>query len=106
MAIRYLRKFAEFVRKLYILNKHFLYVFAIIINCKRADQNASNSVIIDTVSNETLTGRVHMTNPKITPCLWVETTEAKAVADYYLSTFKDGKIKEHHQYENPAEADG
>ena len=43
---------------------------------------------------------------KITPCLWVETTDAKAVADYYLSIFKDGRLKEHRQYKNPAEAGG
>jgi predicted 3-demethylubiquinone-9 3-methyltransferase (glyoxalase superfamily) len=41
---------------------------------------------------------------KITPCLWVQTTDAKAVADYYLSIFKDSKLKEHHQYKNPPEA--
>lgn len=43
---------------------------------------------------------------KITPCLWVETKDAKAVADYYLSIFKDGKLKEHHHYKNPPEAGG
>ena len=46
------------------------------------------------------------TNQKITPCLWVETTDAKAVADYYLSIFKDGVLKEYHQYTNPPEAGG
>lgn len=34
---------------------------------------------------------------KITPSLWVE-KDAKAVADYYLSIFKDGKLKEFHQF--------
>lgn len=43
---------------------------------------------------------------KITPSLWVETKDAKAVVDYYLSIFKDGKLKEHRQYENPPEAGG
>lgn len=43
---------------------------------------------------------------KITPSLWVETTDAKAVADYYLSIFKDGQLKEHHKYKNPPEAGG
>lgn len=43
---------------------------------------------------------------KITPCLWAETTDAKAVADYYLSIFKDGHLKEHHKYKNPPEAGG
>lgn len=45
-------------------------------------------------------------NQKITPCLWVETKDAKAVADYYLSIFKDGNLKEHRAYKNPAEAGG
>jgi predicted 3-demethylubiquinone-9 3-methyltransferase (glyoxalase superfamily) len=43
---------------------------------------------------------------KITPSLWVETKDAKAVADYYLSIFKDSKIKEHRKYKNPPEAGG
>ncbi len=42
-------------------------------------------------------------NQKITPCLWVE-KDAKAVAEYYLSIFKDGKLKEYHQYQNPPES--
>ncbi|MBK7790959.1 MAG: VOC family protein [Saprospiraceae bacterium] len=41
---------------------------------------------------------------KITPSLWVETKDAKAVADYYLSIFKDGKLKDHRKYKNPPEA--
>lgn len=40
---------------------------------------------------------------KITPCLWVD-KDAKAVIDYYLSIFKDGKMKEYRQYKNPPEA--
>jgi predicted 3-demethylubiquinone-9 3-methyltransferase (glyoxalase superfamily) len=47
-----------------------------------------------------------MSNQKITPCLWAETTDAKAVADYYMSIFKDGKLKEHHSYTNPPEMGG
>lgn len=47
-----------------------------------------------------------MTTQKITPCLWVETSDAKAVADYYLSIFKDGKLKEHHRFQNPPEVGG
>jgi len=47
-----------------------------------------------------------MITQKITPSLWVETTDAKAVADYYLYIFKDGKLKEHHKYTNPSEAGG
>ena len=48
----------------------------------------------------------NMISQKITPSIWVETTDAKAVADYYLSIFKDGKLKEHHKYTNPPEAGG
>lgn len=42
-----------------------------------------------------------MTNTiqKITPCLWVE-KDAKAVADYYLSIFKDGKLKDFRRYDS------
>lgn len=39
---------------------------------------------------------------KITPSLWVE-KDAKAVADYYLSIFKDGKLKDFHRF-NAAES--
>ena len=34
---------------------------------------------------------------KITPCLWVE-KDAKAVADYYLFVFKDGKLKDYQRF--------
>ena len=47
-----------------------------------------------------------MISQKITPSIWVETTDAKAVADYYLSIFKDGKLKDHRKYKNPPEAGG
>ena len=40
------------------------------------------------------------TNQKIAPCLWVE-KDAKAVADYYLSIFKGGKLKDYRKFENP-----
>ncbi|MBK7428980.1 MAG: VOC family protein [Saprospiraceae bacterium] len=43
-----------------------------------------------------------MITQKITPCLWVD-KDAKAVVDYYLSIFKDGKMKEFRQYLNPPE---
>lgn len=42
---------------------------------------------------------------KITPCLWVE-KDAKVVSEYYLSIFKDGKLKEYHQFTNPPEMGG
>ncbi len=43
---------------------------------------------------------------KITPCLWVE-SDAKAVAQYYLSIFKDGKLKDYRLFKNmPKNGDG
>lgn len=38
---------------------------------------------------------------KITPSLWIE-KDAKAVADYYLSIFKEGKLKDFRRF-NAAE---
>ncbi|MFT3910971.1 MAG: VOC family protein [Ferruginibacter sp.] len=38
-------------------------------------------------------------NQKITPCLWVE-KDAKAVAEYYLSIFKGGKLKDFRKFSN------
>ncbi|MBS1543217.1 MAG: VOC family protein, partial [Bacteroidetes bacterium] len=46
-----------------------------------------------------------MNNQKITPCLWVE-KDAKAVAKYYLSIFKDGRLKDYRLFENTPNADG
>ena len=46
-----------------------------------------------------------MNNQKITPCLWVE-KDAKIVAEYYLSIFKDGKLKDYQLFENMPGADG
>lgn len=42
---------------------------------------------------------------KITPCLWVE-HDAKAVAEYYLSIFKDGRLKDYRKFKNPPEFGG
>lgn len=44
-----------------------------------------------------------MKTGKITPSLWVD-ADAQAVCDYYLSIFKDGRMKEIHRYKNPPEA--
>lgn len=90
-------------------NGHKLFVALIIVSamgCGNSQQNTSNHSEIDTTANQTLTNKSDMIKQKITPCLWVETTDAKAVADYYLSIFKDGNLKEHRQYKNPPEAGG
>lgn len=84
-------------------------VALIIVNamgCENSQQNTHNKSKIDTTANQTLTNKTDMIKQKITPCLWVETKDAKAVADYYLSIFKDGNLKEHRKYKNPPEAGG
>jgi predicted 3-demethylubiquinone-9 3-methyltransferase (glyoxalase superfamily) len=40
-----------------------------------------------------------MSTQKITPYLWVE-KDAKGVADYYLSIFKDGKLKDFRTFDS------
>jgi predicted 3-demethylubiquinone-9 3-methyltransferase (glyoxalase superfamily) len=69
-------------------------------------KNSNNYNTFDTEAKQSNTNKADMIKQKITPCLWAETTDAKAVANYYLSIFKDGKIKEHHKYKNPPEAGG
>jgi predicted 3-demethylubiquinone-9 3-methyltransferase (glyoxalase superfamily) len=84
-------------------------VVLIIVNamgCGNSQKNSNNNSKIDTAANQTVTNKTDMIKQKITPSIWVETTDAKAVADYYLSIFKDGKLKEHHKYKNPPEAGG
>lgn len=63
-----------------------------VVGCGNSEQNAKTTNQVP-AKNKTIA-------QKITPCLWVE-KDAKAVADYYLSIFKDGKLKEFHQYKNP-----
>jgi predicted 3-demethylubiquinone-9 3-methyltransferase (glyoxalase superfamily) len=79
---------------------------ASLIGCGDAQQNAQKNKNSDATPNDTLTKNTTMISQKISPCLWVETKDAKAVADYYLSIFKDGKLKEHRKYKNPPEAGG
>jgi len=65
--------------------------------------NSPNNSKIDTTPNQTVTKKTAMSIQKITPCLWVD-KDAKAVVNYYLSIFKDGKLKEYNKYDNPPEA--
>jgi predicted 3-demethylubiquinone-9 3-methyltransferase (glyoxalase superfamily) len=81
-------------------------IIAILMGCENSQQNSHKNSKNDTASNQTLVKKTDMITQKITPCLWVETKDAKAVADYYLSIFKDGNLKEHRKYKNPPEAGG
>lgn len=83
-------------------------VIGLATSCSNSNQsNDADKAIFQTiVTTDTNKTNKNMNTQKITPCLWVETTDAKAVVDYYLSIFKDGKMKELHQYKNPPEAGG
>lgn len=74
--------------------------------CGNSQQKADNPTQTDTTSRQTATKQPEAVLQKITPTLWVETKDAKEVVDYYLSVFKNGKLKEHRKYKNPPEAGG
>ena len=93
------------------MNKLLLFgtiVIGLTTSCSNSNQSNNNdkSVNQTVTTNDTTITTKNMITQKITPSIWVETTDAKAVADYYLSIFKDGKLKEHHKYQNPPEAGG
>ncbi len=74
-----------------------------IVGCTNNQQTVPNSSKTESTSNENLATKSNKIKQKITPALWVD-KDVKAVVDYYLSIFKDGKLKEYHQYKNPPEA--
>jgi predicted 3-demethylubiquinone-9 3-methyltransferase (glyoxalase superfamily) len=57
----------------------------------------ATSILITSCSNNKENKTMPNKIQKITPSLWVE-KDAKAVADYYLSIFKDGKLKDFHKF--------
>jgi len=89
--------------KRYILKLFTVSIFSTIIGCSNPQEKVQKENKTDTVPNLTLANKTSMIKQKITPSLWVD-KDAKAVVDYYLSIFKDGKLKEYHQYKNPPEA--
>lgn len=78
-------------------------VIAALMSCGDAQQNSNENSTNETNSDQTLNENPAMIKQKITPCLWVD-KDAKGVVDYYLSIFKDGKMKEFRNYKNPPEA--
>ena len=92
--------------KTYAFNLLTALVIANLVGCGNSQQSSHENSKTDTTSTPTSAKTADPVVQKITPCLWVETTDAKAVADYYLSIFKDGNLKEHHKYKNPPEAGG
>ena len=57
---------------------------------------ASNQKVMANDSGKDINHK-NMITQKITPALWVE-KDAKGVADYYLSIFKDGKLKDFRKF--------
>lgn len=78
-------------------------VFCLILSCSNPHQpgNAENALNQVTMVNDSSKFFKHtnMNTQKITPYLWVE-KDAKAVADYYLSIFKDGKLKDFRKFDS------
>lgn len=87
----------------YIIKFLVTLVIVNVMGCENSQQHSDNNSKIDTVSSQAVTKKTGMITQKITPSLWVD-KDAKAVVDYYLSIFKDGKMKEYRQYKNPPEA--
>ncbi len=81
-------------------------VICLATSCSNSNQSNSADKTIGNVAIDSTDKSKNAIEQKITPCLWVETKDAKAVVDYYLSIFKDGNMKEHHKYKNPPEAGG
>ena len=77
-----------------------LLLLASLVSCGNSQKEAQKNNIIDSAITKTSTKKPGSITQKITPCLWVD-KDAKAVVNYYLSIFKDGKLKEYHQYKNP-----
>lgn len=75
-----------------------LSLITLLMGCGNTQQDAPKE-------NKTALKKSNATSPKITPCLWVD-KDAKAVAAYYLSIFKEGKLKEYHKYNNPTLENG
>ena len=78
-------------------------VFCLTISCSNPNQpdnsdNAINQIVIANDSNKNIKNK-NMSTQKITPYLWVE-KDAKAVADYYLSIFKGGKLKDFRKFDS------
>ena len=73
-------------------------VLGLTISCSNPNQpdDANNQ---SGISNDSSKNSKIMTTQKITPYLWVE-KDAKAVANYYLSIFKNGKLKDFRKFES------
>ena len=76
-------------------------VLCLLISCSNPNQpgKADNTINPTGTTNDSGKNNTTMIPQKITPYLWVE-KDAKAVADYYLSIFKDGKLKDFRKFDS------
>ena len=71
-----------------------------LVSCTNQNQSAEAGKADEVVmANDSKSKSNIMVTQKITPYLWVE-KDAKAVADYYLSIFKDGKLKDFRRFDS------
>ena len=80
-------------------------LLASIVGCGNSEQKSTKNSSKEATAKQSLTQKPSPITQKITPCLWVD-KDAKAVVKYYLSIFKDGKLKEYHRYKNPSQESG
>lgn len=77
--------------------------YCLTISCSNPNQpdSADNAIDQSAMANDSSNNIKNnmMATQKITPYLWVE-KDAKAVADYYLSIFKDGKLKDFRTFDS------
>lgn len=82
--------------------------FFLTFSCSNQNQpnpdNKSNQTTIAKDSTKIIKNEM-MIAQKITPYLWVE-KDAKAVAEYYLSIFKDGKLKDFRKFDSEESGNG
>ena len=76
-----------------------------IVGCGNSEQKSTKNSSKEATAKQSLTQKPSPIAQKITPCLWVD-KDAKAVVKYYLSIFKNGKLKEYHRYKNPPQENG
>jgi hypothetical protein len=78
----------------------FAAIVFMLVSCTNANQSAEAGKADEVVmANDSKNKSNIMVTQKITPYLWVE-KDAKAVADYYLSIFKDSKLKDFRRFDS------
>jgi len=91
--------------KKYILIFLNVLLLASAVGCRNSESKSSKEITKEATAKQSLTPKPTSIAQKITPCLWVD-KDAKAVVKYYISIFKDGKLKEYHRYKNPPQENG